>query len=64
MILLVQAKRSAVLSRLAKLRMEDGEAGEGKQEEETIQDPPEDDKPQILEEKAERALLEGEGTVT
>lgn len=56
---LLQAKRSAVLSRLAKLQQEDGgKEGEGKKEEETAQENQEDSKPLTLEEKAERALLE------
>lgn len=57
---LLEAKRSAVLSRLAKLHQEDGEA-EKEKKEEPCQEVQEDDKPLTLEEKAERALLEGEG---
>lgn len=61
---LLQAKRSAVLSRLAKLHQEDAGAEEGKEEaKETGQAVEEDSKPLTLEEKAERALLEGEETV-
>ncbi|MPC79327.1 hypothetical protein E2C01_073850 [Portunus trituberculatus] len=57
---LLQAKRSAVLSRLAKLQQGDGgKEGEGKKEEETTQENQEDSKPLTLEEKAEHALLEG-----
>ncbi|XP_045125386.1 G-patch domain and KOW motifs-containing protein-like isoform X2 [Portunus trituberculatus] len=56
---LLQAKRSAVLSRLAKLQQGDGgKEGEGKKEEETTQENQEDSKPLTLEEKAEHALLE------
>lgn len=53
---LLQAKRSAVLSRLAKLHQEDGGAEEG--QEEASQAVEEDSKPLTLEEKAERALIE------
>lgn len=56
---LLQAKRSAVLSRLAKLQQEDGtKESEGKKEEESTQENQEDSKPLTLEERAERALLE------
>lgn len=57
---LLQAKRSAVLSRLAKLHQEDGGVEEGKEVSKVME---EDSKPLTLEEKAERALLEGEGKI-
>lgn len=62
---LLEAKRSAVLSRLARLQQEDGQMGvEGKktekeEEENPSQEAVEDSKALTLEEKAERALLEG-----
>lgn len=58
---LLQAKRSAVLSRLAKLHQEEGGVEEGKEVSKVVEE--EDSKPLTLEEKAERALLEGEGRI-